>query len=187
MNNLGTDRLIINMAETKQTLERIYTIPLRRACMKVPHYKRARKGIVTIKEFIAKHMKVPHREIKNVKIDMYLNNALWFRGPDNAPPRVKVKAVKNGDIVHVTFVEVPSYVKFAQAKHARFHKKSEKKAEKTEEKKEEVKTEEEKKAESEKEKSAALAKEQIIEQQTKAKKHPTKAKRPEIHRMALTK
>src|SRR3989344_4466685 len=106
------------MADTQQ-LERIYTIPLRRAAMKVPHYKRARKGIVTIKEFIARHMKVPLRDVSNVKLDMHLNNYLWFRGPDHTPARIKVKAVREGSIVHVRFVEVPEQVRFAQAKHAK--------------------------------------------------------------------
>lgn len=172
------------MAETH--LERIYTIPLREACMKVPYYKRARKGVVTIKEFIAHHMKVPHRDVSNVKLDVYLNNELWYRGPKNAPSKITVKATKKGDVVHVTFVEMPERVKFAQAKHAKFHKKADKKESKVEEKKEE-KTPEEKKAEEEKEKSAAIVKEQQMEQQTKAEKHTTKPKTPQIKRMALKK
>lgn len=173
------------MAETH--LERIYTIPLRREWMKVPRYKRARKGVVALKEFIAHHMSVPHRDVKNVKLDMYLNNQLWFRGPRNAPARVKVKATKKGNIVHVTFVEIPAHVKFAQEKNARFHTKADKKeTSKTAEKKDE-RTEEEKQAEKEKETSAAIVKEQQIEQQTKADKHTTKAKTPQIKRMALKK
>lgn len=169
----------------KTHLERIYTIPLREACMKVPVYKRARKGIVTIKEFIAHHMKVTHRDVNKVKLDVYLNNEIWYRGPRNAPAKVTVKATKKGEIVHVTFVETPARVKFAHAKHNKFHKKAEKKETKAEEKKEQ--TVEEKKAEEEKEKSVAIVKEQQMEQQTKADKHTTKAKTPEIKRMALKK
>lgn len=172
------------MAETTH-LERTYTIPLREACMKVPIYKRARKGVVTIKEFIARHMKVTNRDVNKVKLDVYLNNEIWYRGPKNAPAKVTVKATKKGDLVHVTFVEMPAHVKFAHAKHSKMHKKAEKKESKQEEKKEQ--TAEEKKAEEEKEKSAALVKEQQIEQQTKAAKHTTKAKTLEIKRMALKK
>lgn len=183
------------MATETPILERIYTIPLRRACMKVPHYKRARKGIVTIKEFIAHHMKVPHRDVAQVKLDVYLNNELWFRGPDHAPARVTVKATKKGDVVHVTFAEAPARIAFMKARQARIHKKGEKKVAKSEEKKEtppseekkEEKTVEEKKAEEEKEKSAAISKEHLLEQQATAAKHTTKAKTPEIKRMALKK
>lgn len=173
------------MAETT-TLERIYTIPLRRACMKVPHYKRARKGVVTLKEFIAHHMKVPRRDVEKVRLDTYLNNEMWSRGPDHAPARVTVKAVKKGDVVHVGFVEVPKHVAFAQAKHGKFHRKAEKDAPKAEEKKEE-KTEEEKKDEVEKGKATAIANEALAEQQQRAEKHTTKAKTPQIKRMALKK
>ncbi len=173
------------MAET-HTLERIYTIPLRLALMKVPQYKRARKGIVTIKEFIARHMKVPNRDVDNVRLDTHLNNHLWFRGPSNAPARVTVKATKKGDIVHVTFAETPAYVGFAKSKHTRLHKKAEKKAAPAEAK-EEVKTTEEKKAETEKEQSVAIVNEKAAEQQAKDAKHTTKAKTPQIKRMALKK
>jgi len=175
------------MAEkTHEKLERIYVIPLREACMRVPSYKKARKAVVTIKEFIAKHMKVADRDTNKVKLDVYLNNDIWFRGPRNAPSKVKVKAVKEGEIVHVTFAEIPEFVKFAQAKHEKLHKRDGKKQEKVEEKKEE-KTEEDKKAEEEKEKSSAIAKEQIAEQHAQAQKHTTKAKETQIHRMALKK
>lgn len=169
------------------TLERIYTIPLRLAAMKVPHYKRARKGIVTIKEFIAHHMKVPHRDVNNVKLDMYLNNELWSRGSHNTPPRVTVKATKTGDIVHVTFAETPKHIGFMKSKHDRMHKKADKKADAPKKEIADVKSEEEKKAESEKEQSVALANEKLAEQQAKDVKHTTKAKTPEIRRMSLKK
>lgn len=172
------------MAEA--SLERIYTIPLRHAWMKVPRYKRARKGIVELKAFIARHMKVRHRDVDNVKLDTYLNNELWFRGPRNSPAHVTVKAVKKGEVVHVSFVEIPAHVAFAQKKHAKFHTKSEQKATASEEKKEE-KTVEEKKVEQEKETSTAIANEKLAEQHAKAEKHTTKTQTPKINRMALKK
>lgn len=173
------------MAETSH-FERTYVIPLRKEWMKVPSYKRARKGVVAVKEFIARHMKVPHRDVDKVKVDIYLNNEMWYRGSSNSPSHIKVKATKKGEIVHVELAEIPEIVKFAQARHARLHKKSDKKTPQTEEKKEE-KTVEEKKDESEKEKSVAIANEKFAEQQNKAQKHTTKAKTPEVHRMALKK
>lgn len=172
------------MADTK--LERIYTVPLRAEWRKVPRYKRARKGVVALKEFIARHMKVPFHDVENVKLDTYLNNEMWFRGPRNAPAHVTVKAIKEGDIVHVTFVDTPAHITFSQKKHARFHTKAEKKAAKVEEKKEE-KTEEQKKDESEKEKATAIANEKIAQQQAKEQKRTTKTSTPKINRMALKK
>ena len=166
------------MAETKTQmtkLERQYTIPLRREWSKVPSYKRTAKSVKAVKEFIAKHMKVINRDLNNVKIDSYLNNDIWFRGGSTPPSRVTVKAVKEGDIVHVTFVQDPERVKFARERHARKHVKTDKKvtAPAKEEKKDE-RTTEEKKIESEKEQSVAAANEKIAEAQAKAEKHVAK-------------
>jgi ribosomal protein L31E len=174
------------MAETKQHLERTYVIPLKKEWSKVPSYKRTRKAIVAIKQFVARHMKVYDRDLDKIKVDKYLNNQIWSRGSTNAPTRVKVKAIQEKDHVRVTFAETPKHITFTHEKHSRHHKKADKKAPAVEEKKEE-KTAEEIKAEQEKEQSAAIAKEQIAEQQSKAAKHTTKVKTPEIQRMALKK
>lgn len=183
------------MAETKtQIIEREYTIPLRRVWLRVPQYKRTGKAVKAIKEFIAKHMKVPDRDVSKVKLDIYFNNELWFRGKTNPPAKVKVKVRKEGDIVRVEFAEVPEYVKFLKAKHSRLHKKEEKKAEKQGEKKEEIKPEEtkeekaeERKNEVEKEKSVEQANIKLAEQAARAEKHLTPKKEPRIRRMALKK
>ncbi len=156
------------MAETKvthakeHTLEREYVIPLRKEWTKVSGYKRTAKSI-----------KVTNRDLNMVKIDSYLNNDVWFKGSRNAPARVKVKAIKTGEIVRVTFVQDPERVKFARERHARKHFRVEKKAT-VSEKKEEVKTEEQKKAESEKEQSTAIANEKIAEQKAKESSHVPK-------------
>ncbi len=169
------------MPETKTaTLEREYVIPLRREWTKVPNYKRTAKSIKAIKEFIAKHMKVTNRDVNNVRIDSYLNNEIWFRGAGTPPARVRVKAIKEGDIVRVTFVQDPERVKFARERHARKHVKTEKKVTAPEVKKEDIKTEEQKKSETEKEQSVAVANEKIAEQQAKAEKHV--ARDPKAHK-----
>lgn len=174
------------MAETKtSTLEREYTIPLRKEWTKVPSYKRTSKAVKAIKEFIAKHMKVVNRDINNVKIDSYLNNEVWHRGVSTPPANITVKATKKGEIVHVTFVTDPERVKFARERHARKHVKADKKVTAPEVKKEETKTEEEKKTEDEKEKSNAIANEKLAEQQANVQKHvpvDKKAQKAPIHR-----
>src|SRR3989344_5974094 len=106
-------RLKYKMAETKtNTLEREYTIPLRKEWTKVPSYKRTAKAVKAIKEFIAKHMKVTNRDLDLVKIDSYLNNEVWYRVGGTPPSRVTVKATKIGEEVKVTFVTDPEHVKF---------------------------------------------------------------------------
>jgi len=178
------------MAEQLKTLEREYIIPLRRHWLNVPEYRRAGKSVKAIKDFIAKHMKVSGRDASKVRLDVYFNNELWFRGRRHPPAKIKVKAVKEGEIVRVSFVEEPVHVKFLRQKHAKFFTKTEKKpAEKGEKAPEirEEKTEEQKTDEKEKEKSAE---EQTIIQageDARAQKHITKVKEPKIHRMALKK
>ncbi len=174
--------------------EKEYIIPLRSEWLKVPRYRRAGRAVKTIKEFIAKHMKVPDRNVSNVKIDMHFNQEIWFRGRKNPPAKVKVKAIKDGDLVRVELSELSEHAKFAKARHERRHKKEEapvKKPEpspeeKPEEKKEE-KTEEEKKDEAEKSKSVELQHTKQAEAQAKAQKHVTKIKEPKIQRKALKK
>lgn len=180
------------MADTK-ILEREYIIPLRRAWLKVPSYERSAKAIKAIKKFIAKHMKVLDRDASKVKLDVYFNNNLWFRGRAHPPSKVKVKAKKEGDIVQVSFVETPKYVEFLKAKHEKMFKEIEKpsstKVPEVQEAKPVApeKTEEEKLEEKEKEKAVAEQGIQQAEQQAKAQKHLTKVKEPRIQRMALKK
>jgi large subunit ribosomal protein L31e len=179
--------------ETKKPeLEREYIIPLRNEWRKVANYRRTGKAVKFIKQFIARHMNVPDRDISKVKLDMYLNNEIWFRGRRKPPARIKVRAIKEGDIVRVELAEVPDFVKFIKQKHDKRNKPSEmpkgvaKPVEEKEEKSEEQ-VQEEKKEESEKEKSVAQARESETKQQVKAQKHLTQVKEPKIHRMALKK
>src|SRR3989344_9506839 len=105
------------MADQNQTIEREYIIPIRKKSLKVVRYERTGRAIKIIKQFIAKHMKVPDRDVSKVKLDVYLNNEIWFRGRAHPPSKIKVKATKIGDIVKVDFVDIPEHVKFAKAKH----------------------------------------------------------------------
>jgi len=102
--------------ESKIELEREYIIPLKRSVLKVPKYKRAKKAIKTIKEFLAKHMKVENRDLKKVKIDKYLNNEVWFRGIKKPANKIKVKVVKKDGIVYAELAEMPEAVVFAKQK-----------------------------------------------------------------------
>ena len=173
--------------------EREYIIPLRRAWLNVPSYERTGKAIKAIKKFIAKHMRVIDRDVSKVKLDVYFNNEIWFRGRANPPAKVKVKATKEGEIVKVDLVDIPEHVKFLKARHEKIRKlaesdKKESKAEKPEVKQEE-KTDEQKKDEKEKAQATAIQNEEQAEQQSKAQKHIGKLdkKKTQPQRMALQK
>ena len=186
------------MVENKKdnSTEREYIIPLRKEWRKVANYRRTGRAVKEIKRFIARHMKVPERDVNKVKLDIYLNNEVWFRGRKKPPAKIKVKARKEGDIVKVELAEMPEYVKFVKQKHDKLREKLEKttskgKAEDKFEKKkdEEVKKEDEEKKIEEKEKEQSVAQLRQIEakQDARAQKHTTKVKEPIIHRMALKK
>jgi large subunit ribosomal protein L31e len=72
--------------------ERTYIIPLRKEWLKNPKYKRAKKAIRAIQEFLAKHMKSD-----NVKIGNNLNLKIWEHGIKNPPHKIKVSVVKEDD------------------------------------------------------------------------------------------
>jgi len=177
------------MAETTpKLLEREYIIPLKKSYLKGPRYERTSKAIKTIKKFIARHMKVEDRDTSKVKLDPYFNNEIWFRGKTNPPTKVKVKAVKEGGIVSVGFVEIPDRVKFAKARHDKFHKETQKGASpKPEEEKPEEKSEGERKEETEKEQAVAVQREMQAKQKANVEKHTIRKKAPQIRRLAMKK
>ncbi len=85
-------------------LERIYTIPLRKEFLKAPKYKRTKRAIKAIRDFIKRHMKCD-----NVKIGKYLNLDMWKHGRKNPPSRIQVKTVKDKKKVkdkEIEFVKV---------------------------------------------------------------------------------
>lgn len=76
--------------------ERKYTIPLRRKYVDAPKYKRAKKAIKTVKEFISKHMKT-----EDVRIGKNLNEYIWRHGIKNPPGKVSVNAVQQEGYISV--------------------------------------------------------------------------------------
>lgn len=174
--------------ETKAEQVKEYIIPLRKEWRKGANYRRAGKAVKAIKKFILRHMKIRDGDINKVKLDQWLNQEIWFRGKKKPPAKIKVKAVKEGEIIRVELAELPQFVKFEKVKKERRHKPAEKPttpAAPTEEKKEE-KTEEEKKEEKEKAQSAAETKAVQAKTQAKQQKQSV-AKKTTTHRKALKK
>ena len=77
------------MAET----EHVYTIPLR-SVKSVPRWRRTNRAMSEVRDYLSKHMKTP---AENVKIDKSLNEALWARGDEKPPQKIRVRAVKFDD------------------------------------------------------------------------------------------
>lgn len=84
-------------------LERIYTIPLRAAYYTAPRPKRANRAVREIKDFLARHMK---SESEKIWIDNPVNEAIWARGIQKPPRRIRVKAIRFDDgVVEVSLPE----------------------------------------------------------------------------------
>src|SRR5574341_272230 len=71
-------------------MERTYTIPLRKGWLKAPRYRRAKKAVNTVKEFLVQHMKS-----EDVRLMPELNIEIWKHGMKNPPSRVKVNVMKD--------------------------------------------------------------------------------------------
>jgi large subunit ribosomal protein L31e len=70
--------------------EQIFTIPLR-ITKSVPRTKRSPRAIKAIKDYVKKHMRVDEDD---VWIDPEVNEAIWKRGIQNPPKKLRVKALK---------------------------------------------------------------------------------------------
>lgn len=99
-----------------ERIEREYTIPLREKCRSAVSYKKTPKAIKTVKEFLAKHMRVENRDLKKVKLDKFVNEAIWARGIKKPLTKIKVKVVKENGIVTVELFELSKKYKDKKAR-----------------------------------------------------------------------
>jgi large subunit ribosomal protein L31e len=97
---------------TNTEIVREYIIPLREKSRPVPRYKKTPKAIKTIKEFLARHMKVENRDLNKIKIDKDLNQYMWAKGIRKHPHKIKVRATRRGENVIVELVDYPNNLKF---------------------------------------------------------------------------
>ena len=154
------------MAE-ENTLERTYNVPLRKEFLKVPKYKRAKKAVKALKQFLVKHMKSD-----NVKIGKYLNDEIWKHGIKNPPHHVKLNAVKDKEgLVTAELVGAPVEAQEGEGKEE----------EKASQKKEEPKKEEQVSTKSEKPKVEEKPKETKSEKTIKKEK-PKKEEKPKTNK-----
>lgn len=188
------------MTENKsKIIEREYTIPLREKCRPVPQYKRTPKAVKTVKEFLARHMRVEDRDLNKVKLDKFLNEALWHRGIKNPIHKIKVKAVKEeSGIVRAYGLDLPTGIEFKRireekksAEQEKIGKEAAKEIEKKKKEEEAMKAPESEKSEDknadgvndkveeeEKEKAVEEAGEKEAKAESKVQKHTTESKSP---------
>jgi large subunit ribosomal protein L31e len=104
------------MAEKKTAklgnIEREYTIPLRSKFRHVARYKKTPKAVKEVKKHLAKHMRIYDRDLDKIRLSKFVNEFIWARGIKNPPHKIKVKAVKQGEIVRVELVDMPDKLKF---------------------------------------------------------------------------
>ncbi len=70
-------------------LKREYVVPLRRRTSTAPKWRRSKKAVSVLKDFIRKHMKT-----ENVIVCNDLNEYVWSKGGKNPPGKVEVIALK---------------------------------------------------------------------------------------------
>lgn len=84
------------MVENEENMTRVYTIRLGKA-WGTPRYKRTDRVLNMIREFAKKHMKA-----EKVKIEQDLNRLLWNRGKTNPPRSVRVRMIREDEVVTVS-------------------------------------------------------------------------------------
>lgn len=89
------------MGEEKGTgvTERIYTIPLR-AVKKAPRWKRSNRAIALIREYLKQHTKY-----EDIVLDASINEKIWERGSEKPPSKIRVRIIKEEDIIKAELVE----------------------------------------------------------------------------------
>ena len=109
--------------------EKIFTIPLRDVFEKERTH-RAKIASEIVREFLMKHMKT-----ENIRIGKSINENIWSRGIQKPPRKVRIHALKEGDIVYAELLGIE--IKAPSAEEVK--KKKEKKEEKEKKIKEERK------------------------------------------------
>ena len=170
-------------------VERTYTIPLRREWLKSPRYRRAKKAVTAVKQFLTKHMKS-----EDIRLGKHLNEELWKHGIKNPPCKIKVNVIKDDkDVVRAELfgkkIELEKKEekkgitgklkeKITGKKEEKPKKAEAKPAEKKEEVKEEKPAEKKEAAKPEEKKEEPKVKEKPAEKKEEVKKEPKSEEKP---------
>ena len=91
------------MAEKKEV---IANIPLRASWVKEPRNDRTKRTILTIKEYVFRHMKS-----EDVKVSKLVNELIWERGIQKPPGSIKVKISVSDGVAKVMLPDEKEEVK----------------------------------------------------------------------------
>ena len=80
------------MAEKTKTIERVYTVPLRKEFQRAPRWRRTKRAVSALRSFLEKHMKSD-----DVKLSIEVNQEMWKHGIKNPPGKIKVKVTKDAE------------------------------------------------------------------------------------------
>ena len=67
--------------------ERIYTINLRKLALKESKWKKSKKSVALIRNFLKRHMKTDQ-----IKLDKSITEEIWKRGSHKPPAKIRIKA-----------------------------------------------------------------------------------------------
>jgi large subunit ribosomal protein L31e len=93
LSGLGEEGILKRKMAKKQeakSIERTYNVPLRKEYRKVPRWRRTKKAVDALREFLVKHMKS-----EDVKLSQELNEHVWKHGIKNPPHHVKINVTKD--------------------------------------------------------------------------------------------
>ena len=92
-------------------MERIYTINLKKEVSKTTRENRSNKAIRTIREFLKDHMKA-----EKVRIGESISKKIWEGGNQNPPSKIRIKAVKEDEIVRAELWQPSSKIETPKPK-----------------------------------------------------------------------
>ena len=78
-----------------EKIERLYTVPLNKA-YEYTRTKRARRTVKILKAYLNQHTKA--KDV-NIRLSNMLNSFIWSRGIEKPPRKVKIKVIKEGEMV----------------------------------------------------------------------------------------
>jgi len=69
--------------------ERIFTINLRKAILNAPRWKKSKRSVAVVREFLKKHMKTDE-----IKIGKSITEKIWKSGNQNPPNKIRIRVVE---------------------------------------------------------------------------------------------
>jgi large subunit ribosomal protein L31e len=69
--------------------ERIYTINIRKAILKVPRWERSKRAMSAVRNFLKRHMKGDE-----IRIGKSITEKIWKGGSQNPPNKIRIHAIR---------------------------------------------------------------------------------------------